>query len=43
MACGCGRSPDGCRGWHMLSEEEFQIEYQMDGYIPEVVHQLVEN
>ena len=28
MACGCGRSPDGCRGWHALSEEEFQIEYQ---------------
>jgi len=26
MACGCGRSPDGCRGWHSLSEEEFQIE-----------------
>ena len=28
MACGCGRSPDGCRGWHALTEEEFQIEYQ---------------
>ena len=28
MACGCGRSPDSCRGWHMLSEEEYQIEYQ---------------
>jgi ferredoxin/flavodoxin---NADP+ reductase len=27
MACGCGRSPDGCRGWHMLDEEEFKIEY----------------
>lgn len=28
MACGCGRSPDSCRGWHALTEEEFQIEYQ---------------
>jgi ferredoxin--NADP+ reductase len=28
MACGCGRSPDGCRGWHSLTEEEYQIEYQ---------------
>ena len=28
MACGCGRSPDGCRGWHSLSEEEYQIEYK---------------
>ena len=28
MACGCGRSPDGCRGWHMLSEEEYKIEYE---------------
>jgi len=28
MTCGCGRSPDGCRGWHNLSEEEYQIEYQ---------------
>ena len=28
MACGCGRSPDGCRGWHALTEEEYQIEYQ---------------
>ena len=27
MACGCGRSPDGCRGWHSLSEEEYKIEY----------------
>jgi len=27
MACGCGRSPDGCRGWHSLTEEEYQIEY----------------
>ena len=26
MACGCGRSPDGCRGWHSLTEEEFQLE-----------------
>lgn len=28
MACGCGRSPDGCRGWHALTEEEYQLEYQ---------------
>jgi ferredoxin--NADP+ reductase len=28
MACGCGRSPDGCRGWHALTEEEFKIEYE---------------
>ncbi len=28
MTCGCGRSPDGCRGWHNLSEEEYQVEYQ---------------
>jgi len=28
MTCGCGRSPDSCRGWHNLSEEEYQIEYQ---------------
>jgi len=28
MTCGCGRSPDGCRGWHNLSNEEWQIEYQ---------------
>jgi ferredoxin--NADP+ reductase len=28
MACGCGRSPDSCRGWHNLTEEEFQIEYE---------------
>lgn len=28
MACGCGRSPDGCRGWHALSEQEYQIEYE---------------
>jgi len=28
MACGCGRSPDSCRGWHALTEEEFQLEYQ---------------
>lgn len=26
MACGCGRSPDFCRGWHALSEEEFKEE-----------------
>jgi len=26
MACGCGRSPDFCRGWHSLSEEEFKEE-----------------
>lgn len=28
MACGCGRSPDSCRGWHALTEEEYQIEYE---------------
>ena len=28
MACGCGRSPDGCRGWHALTDEEFKIEYE---------------
>lgn len=28
MTCGCGRSPDSCRGWHNLSEEEYQVEYQ---------------
>lgn len=28
MACGCGRSPDSCRGWHALEEDEFQIEYE---------------
>tara|TARA_R100000027_G_scaffold35139_2_gene25842 strand:+ start:664 stop:1470 length:807 start_codon:yes stop_codon:yes gene_type:complete len=28
MACGCGRSPDGCRGWHSLTEEEFQMELE---------------
>ncbi len=28
MACGCGRSPDGCRGWHALTEEEYKIEYE---------------
>lgn len=27
MACGCGRSPDSCRGWHSLSEDEFKVEY----------------
>ena len=26
MSCGCGRSPDFCRGWHSLSEEEWQRE-----------------
>ena len=26
MSCGCGRSPDFCRGWHSLSEEEWQKE-----------------
>lgn len=26
MACGCGRSPDDCRGWHALTEEEYQLE-----------------
>lgn len=25
MTCGCGRSPDGCRGWHNLSEEQYQV------------------
>ena len=28
MACGCGRSPDGCRGWHSLTEEEYKLEYE---------------
>ena len=28
MACGCGRSPDGCRGWHALTEEEYKVEYE---------------
>lgn len=28
MACGCGRSPDGCRGWHALSDEEYKVEYE---------------
>src|SRR5210317_1652643 len=28
MACGCGRSPDSCRGWHGLTEEEYQIELE---------------
>lgn len=27
MACGCGRSPDSCRGWHALTEEEYKVEY----------------
>ena len=26
MSCGCGRSPDFCRGWHGLTEEEWQAE-----------------
>ena len=38
MTCGCGRSPDGCRGWHALSEEEYQIEYQK--YLSEEQGQL---
>lgn len=33
MACGCGRSPDGCRGWHSLSEEEYKIAY--DAFLKE--------
>lgn len=28
MACGCGRSEDGCRGWHALTEEEYQLELE---------------
>jgi ferredoxin--NADP+ reductase len=28
MACGCGRSPDSCRGWHALTEEEYKVEYE---------------
>lgn len=28
MACGCGRSEDGCRGWHSLTEEEYKVEYE---------------
>lgn len=28
MACGCGRSPDSCRGWHGLTEEEYQMELE---------------
>lgn len=28
MACGCGRSLDGCRGWHSLTEEEYKVEYE---------------
>jgi ferredoxin--NADP+ reductase len=38
MACGCGRSPDGCRGWHALSEEEYQVEYKK--YLEEEQGQL---
>jgi len=26
MSCGCGRSPDFCRGWHALSEAQWQAE-----------------
>jgi ferredoxin/flavodoxin---NADP+ reductase len=33
MACGCGRSPDGCRGWHSLTEEEYKVEY--DAFLKE--------
>lgn len=28
MVCGCGRSEDGCRGWHALTEEEYKVEYE---------------
>lgn len=28
MACGCGRSEDGCRGWHALTEEEYVMELE---------------
>ena len=38
MACGCGRSPDGCRGWHALSEEEYKTEYKK--YLQEEQGQL---
>jgi ferredoxin--NADP+ reductase len=38
MACGCGRSPDSCRGWHALEEEDFQIEYE--NYLNEKVGKL---
>lgn len=38
MTCGCGRSPDGCRGWHNLSEEEYQKEYKK--YLAEQQGQL---
>lgn len=38
MTCGCGRSPDSCRGWHSLSEEEYQTEYQK--YLAEEQGQL---
>lgn len=38
MTCGCGRSPDSCRGWHNLSEEEYQIEYEK--YLKEEQGQL---
>jgi ferredoxin/flavodoxin---NADP+ reductase len=26
MACGCGRSPDYCRGWHAMEDEEWMAE-----------------
>lgn len=26
MACGCGRSPDFCRGWHAMDDNEWQAE-----------------
>lgn len=45
MACGCGRSEDGCRGWHALTEEEYKIEYEKflqekngNYYVREVEH-----
>lgn len=38
MTCGCGRSPDSCRGWHSLSKEEYAIEYQK--YLEEEEGQL---
>ena len=38
MACGCGRSPDSCRGWHALEEAEFQLAYA--DYLNEKVGKL---
>ena len=26
MPCPCGRSPDSCRGWHALSDEQYRKE-----------------